>query len=31
LIRLAAAVFLLLGVAALIAYLLWTLIFPERY
>jgi hypothetical protein len=25
------SVLLLLGVAALIAYLLWTLIFPERY
>jgi hypothetical protein len=26
-----ASVLLLLAVAALIAYLLWTLIFPERY
>ncbi|MET1007610.1 MAG: potassium-transporting ATPase subunit F [Propionibacteriaceae bacterium] len=25
------SVLLLLGVAALVAYLLWTLIFPERY
>ena len=27
----AVSVVLLLGVAALIAYLLWTLIFPERF
>ncbi|HEU4544703.1 MAG TPA: potassium-transporting ATPase subunit F [Microlunatus sp.] len=27
----AESVLMLLGVAALIAYLLWTLIFPERY
>ncbi len=27
----AVSVVLLLGVAALIAYLLWTLVFPERF